>query len=114
MFSALCVLGSSLFALGSHFKGTPYLLPLMLIGRLIFGLGSVSLVGKATLHKSYTYSAVSASSVFDLSLLCVLVSVAGPNHSYLVQRQRVMFGVRSDSRFLSPGFSRKFFRHTGF
>ncbi|XP_068616264.1 lysosomal dipeptide transporter MFSD1-like, partial [Brachionichthys hirsutus] len=37
--SFLCVLGSSLFALGSHFKGTPYLLPLMLTGRLLFGAG---------------------------------------------------------------------------
>ncbi|XP_068161635.1 lysosomal dipeptide transporter MFSD1-like [Antennarius striatus] len=41
--SSLCVLGSSLFALGSHFKGTPYLLPLMLTGRLLFGSGSGSL-----------------------------------------------------------------------
>ncbi|XP_033963992.1 lysosomal dipeptide transporter MFSD1 [Pseudochaenichthys georgianus] len=43
LFSFLCVLGSSLFALGSHFKGTPYLLPLMLTGRLLFGSGNGSL-----------------------------------------------------------------------
>lgn len=43
LFSFLCVLGSSLFALGSHFKGSPYLLPLMLAGRLLFGSGNGSL-----------------------------------------------------------------------
>nr|XP_046233254.1 major facilitator superfamily domain-containing protein 1-like [Scatophagus argus] len=43
LFSSLCVLGSSLFALGSHFKGTPYLLPLMLTGRLLYGSGNGSL-----------------------------------------------------------------------
>ncbi|CAB1312266.1 unnamed protein product [Coregonus sp. 'balchen'] len=32
LFSFLCVLGSAIFALGSHFKGTAYLLPLMLTG----------------------------------------------------------------------------------
>ncbi|KAK5602923.1 hypothetical protein CRENBAI_019533 [Crenichthys baileyi] len=43
LFSFLCVLGSSLFALGSHFRGTSYLLPLMLTGRLLFGSGNGSL-----------------------------------------------------------------------
>lgn len=43
LFSSLTVVGSSIFALGSHFKGTPYLLPLMLTGRLLFGSGNGSL-----------------------------------------------------------------------
>ncbi|XP_063286681.1 major facilitator superfamily domain-containing protein 1-like [Pelobates fuscus] len=43
LFSLLTVLGSALFALGSHFKGTPYLLPLMLTGRLLLGSGNGSL-----------------------------------------------------------------------
>ncbi|KAJ7305779.1 hypothetical protein JRQ81_010145 [Phrynocephalus forsythii] len=43
VFSFLTVLGSSVFALGSHFRGTPYLLPLMLTGRLLFGSGNGSL-----------------------------------------------------------------------
>nr|XP_033770419.1 major facilitator superfamily domain-containing protein 1-like [Geotrypetes seraphini] len=43
LFSFLTVLGSAVFALGSHFKGTSYLLPLMLIGRLLFGSGNGSL-----------------------------------------------------------------------
>ncbi|XP_068102846.1 lysosomal dipeptide transporter MFSD1-like [Hyperolius riggenbachi] len=43
LFSFLAVLGSSIFALGSHFKGTHYLLPLMLTGRLLLGAGNGSL-----------------------------------------------------------------------
>lgn len=43
LFSSLTVVGASIFALGSHFKGTPYLLPLMLTGRLLFGSGNGSL-----------------------------------------------------------------------
>ncbi|KAG2455571.1 major facilitator superfamily domain-containing protein 1 isoform X1 [Polypterus senegalus] len=43
LFSFLTVLGSAIFALGSHFKGTAYLLPLMLTGRLLFGSGNGSL-----------------------------------------------------------------------
>ncbi|XP_048408495.1 major facilitator superfamily domain-containing protein 1 isoform X2 [Stegostoma tigrinum] len=44
LFSFLVVLGSATFALGSHFKGTSYLLPLMLIGRLLFGSSNGSLI----------------------------------------------------------------------
>eukprot|EP00918_Siedleckia_nematoides_P078429 GHVU01171612.1.p1 GENE.GHVU01171612.1~~GHVU01171612.1.p1 ORF type:complete len:499 (+),score=35.82 GHVU01171612.1:29-1498(+) len=43
LFSGLCVLGSSTFALGIFFKGTSALLPIMLIGRLLFGAGNGSL-----------------------------------------------------------------------
>ncbi|KAJ8399872.1 hypothetical protein AAFF_G00406020 [Aldrovandia affinis] len=43
LFSFLTVLGSAIFALGSHFRGTEYLLPLMLTGRLLFGSGNGSL-----------------------------------------------------------------------
>ncbi|KAJ8306439.1 hypothetical protein KUTeg_016984 [Tegillarca granosa] len=43
IFSFLCVLGSSTFAVGAMFKGTPYMLPIMLIGRLLFGSGNGSL-----------------------------------------------------------------------
>lgn len=46
VFSLLTVLGSSIFALGSHFKGSPYLLPMMLTGRLLFGSGNGSLTSK--------------------------------------------------------------------
>nr|XP_006824906.1 PREDICTED: major facilitator superfamily domain-containing protein 1-like [Saccoglossus kowalevskii] len=43
LFSGLCLLGSSLFALGAHFAGTSALLPIMLVGRLLFGSGNGSL-----------------------------------------------------------------------
>ena len=46
VFSLLTLLGSSIFALGSHFKGSPYLLPMMLTGRLLFGSGNGSLTSK--------------------------------------------------------------------
>ncbi|KAL3867696.1 hypothetical protein ACJMK2_040566 [Sinanodonta woodiana] len=42
-FSFLCVLGSSIFAVGAMLKGTSYMLPVMLLGRLIFGSGNGSL-----------------------------------------------------------------------
>ncbi|XP_050401661.2 major facilitator superfamily domain-containing protein 1 [Patella vulgata] len=43
LFSFLCVVGSSTFAVGVMMKGTAAMLPLMLIGRLIFGSGNGSL-----------------------------------------------------------------------
>ncbi|KAM6407467.1 lysosomal dipeptide transporter MFSD1-like [Rhynochetos jubatus] len=43
IFSLLTVLGSSIFALGSHIKGSQYLLPMILTGRLLFGSGNGSL-----------------------------------------------------------------------
>ncbi|KAG8189209.1 hypothetical protein JTE90_013742 [Oedothorax gibbosus] len=42
-FSSLCVLGSCLFATGAMYRGTDYMLPLMLLGRLVFGAGNGSL-----------------------------------------------------------------------
>lgn len=46
LFSFLCISGSALFALGSYFKGTASLLPLMLTGRLLLGAGTESMLGK--------------------------------------------------------------------
>ncbi|XP_066833981.1 LOW QUALITY PROTEIN: major facilitator superfamily domain-containing protein 1-like [Anser cygnoides] len=43
VFSLLTMMGSSVFALGSHFKGSPYLLSMMLTGRLLFDSGNGSL-----------------------------------------------------------------------
>ncbi|PAA79994.1 hypothetical protein BOX15_Mlig022959g3, partial [Macrostomum lignano] len=42
-FSLLCLVGSSTFAAGAHLRGTDYLLPVMLLGRLLFGAGNGSL-----------------------------------------------------------------------
>lgn len=42
----LTLLGSSIFALGLHFKEFPYLLPMMLPGRLLSGFRNGSLTSK--------------------------------------------------------------------
>lgn len=113
LFSFLCVLGSSLFALGSHFKGTPYLLPLMLTGRLLFGSGNGSLTSKATWQNSYPYTLqCQLRGMFtNHSLACVLVSCSEPHHSLLVQRKGAGLGFRSDPSFLSPWFSPELLPH---
>lgn len=43
LFSGLCLLGSSLFAVGAMIRGTPAMFPVMLVGRLLFGSGNGSL-----------------------------------------------------------------------
>lgn len=43
LFSSFCVIGSCVFALGTHYRGTDYMVPLMLFGRIIFGAGNGSL-----------------------------------------------------------------------
>ncbi|XP_067127129.1 lysosomal dipeptide transporter MFSD1-like isoform X2 [Centruroides vittatus] len=43
LFSLLCVLGSSIFALGTLLRGRNAMLPVMLLGRLLFGAGNGSL-----------------------------------------------------------------------
>lgn len=113
LFSFLCVLGSSLFALGSHFKGTSYLLPLMLTGRLLFGSGNGSLTSKPTSPNSDSYvrCQLRDNLVKLLSLVFFLVSCSEPYHSLLVQREGAGLGFRSDPGFLSPGFSPEFLPH---
>ena len=46
LFSGLCVIGSSTFAAGIFLKGTSAMLPVMLLGRLLFGSGNGSLTSK--------------------------------------------------------------------
>ena len=65
-FSGLCVIGSSTFAAGALLKGTKYMLPLMLLGRLIFGSGNGSLTSKY--HASETLFQVG--SIDKLCSLC--------------------------------------------
>ena len=45
------MLGSSTFAVGAMLKGSPAMLPVMLIGRLLFGSGNGSLTSK--IYKRY-------------------------------------------------------------
>ena len=54
LFSFLCVLGSCMFALGAHFQGTSAMLPIMLLGRLLFGSGNGSLTSKFGVRKGVT------------------------------------------------------------
>ena len=46
LFSSLCLVGAILFAVGAFFKGSAALLPVMLVGRLLFGSGNGSLTSK--------------------------------------------------------------------
>lgn len=68
LFSFLTVLGSSVFALGSHFKGTPYLLPLMLTGRLLFGSGNGSLTIVQTRITAFWFRGKELALAFGLTL----------------------------------------------
>ena len=43
LFSSLCVIGSSIFTVGSMLYGTSAMFPLMLLGRLLFGSGNGAL-----------------------------------------------------------------------
>lgn len=43
LFTSLCLFGCTAFSLGAMFPGTSYMLPIMLIGRLLFGAGNGSL-----------------------------------------------------------------------
>lgn len=55
LFSFLCVVGSCTFAAGTMLKGTTAMLPVMLLGRLIFGSGNGSLTSEwCILYLSYT------------------------------------------------------------
>lgn len=112
LFSILCILGSALFALGSHFNGTPYLLPLMLAGRLLLGAGSGSVVG----GKANTFESINQRWLRGPfhSILCILLSFAGSHYSVLVQRQGDGHGLRGDHRFLSFGFRPEFLHHSEF
>lgn len=109
LFSFLCVLGSSLFALGSHFKGTPYLLPLMLTGRLLFGSGNGSLTSKATALQPFTVQLKTC--VLKLLTHLPLVSCPEPNHCILVQREGAGFGLWTDSGLFPPGLRPQLLPH---
>ncbi|XP_072416186.1 lysosomal dipeptide transporter MFSD1 [Chiloscyllium punctatum] len=70
LFSILIVLGSATFALGSHFKGTCYLLPLMLIGRLLFGSSNGSLIIAQDRIIAFWFKGKELSLAFGLQLTC--------------------------------------------
>lgn len=114
LFSFLCVLGSSLFALGSHFKGSPYLLPLMLTGRLLFGSGNGSLTSK---FPSCIWTNILCSVAFEEHFLTAqlpfsfFISCSETHHNLLVQREGVGFGFQPDRGLLAAGLSVELLPH---
>jgi len=46
LFSLLCLIGSSVFAAGTYLRGTSAMLPILLLGRLLFGSGNGSLTSQ--------------------------------------------------------------------
>ncbi|KAK3571708.1 hypothetical protein QTP86_016792, partial [Hemibagrus guttatus] len=92
LFSFLCVLGSSIFALGSHFKGTPYLLPLMLTGRLLFGSGNGSLTIVQNRITAFWFRGKELALAFGLTLsFSRLGSVL---NFFLTQRFESQYGIQ--------------------
>ncbi|PIO30136.1 hypothetical protein AB205_0011120, partial [Aquarana catesbeiana] len=92
LFSFLTVLGSSIFALGSHFKGTPYLLPLMLTGRLLFGSGNGSLIIVQNRISGFWFKGKELAMAFGLTLsFSRLGSVL---NFLLTQRFKDHFGIQ--------------------
>lgn len=68
LFSFLCVLGSSTFAAGAFLKGTSYMLPVMLLGRLLFGSGSGSLAIVQTRITAYWFKNKELALAFGITL----------------------------------------------
>ncbi|XP_053898467.1 major facilitator superfamily domain-containing protein 1-like isoform X2 [Malaclemys terrapin pileata] len=92
LFSFLTVLGSSIFALGSHFKGTPYLLPLMLTGRLLFGSGNGSLTIVQNRITAFWFKGKELALAFGLTLsFSRLGSVL---NFFFTQRFETHFGIQ--------------------
>ncbi|XP_068162257.1 lysosomal dipeptide transporter MFSD1-like [Antennarius striatus] len=90
--SSLCVLGSSLFALGSHFTGTPYLLPLMLTGRLLFGSGSGSLSVVQNRITAFWFKEKELGMAYGLTL--TLTRLGSVLNFFLTQRFEEEYGMQ--------------------
>ena len=94
IFSGLCVIGSSTFAAGALLEGTKYMLPLMLLGRLIFGSGNGSLTSKLskrvilclkTKCNQKLECLLILQSWFKMFVFIFVLSCSKPNHLILVQ-----------------------------
>uniref|UniRef100_T1ITK3 Lysosomal dipeptide transporter MFSD1 n=1 Tax=Strigamia maritima TaxID=126957 RepID=T1ITK3_STRMM len=68
LFSSLTVIGAALFAGGAMMKGTAYLLPLMVIGRLLFGAGNGSLTIVQNRVTSYWFHGKELAMAFGITL----------------------------------------------
>ncbi|XP_053720890.1 major facilitator superfamily domain-containing protein 1 [Synchiropus splendidus] len=92
LFSFLCVLGSSLFALGSHFRGSPYLLPLMLTGRLLFGSGNGSLTIVQNRITSFWFKGKELALAFGVTL--AFSRLGSVLNFFLTQKFEERFGMQ--------------------
>ncbi|XP_035258929.1 major facilitator superfamily domain-containing protein 1 isoform X1 [Anguilla rostrata] len=92
LFSFLTVLGSTIFALGSHFKGTKYLLPLMLTGRLLFGSGNGSLTIVQNRITAFWFKGKELALAFGLTL--AFSRLGSVLNFFLTQRFEAQFGMQ--------------------
>ncbi|KAM6951155.1 lysosomal dipeptide transporter MFSD1 [Aplochiton taeniatus] len=92
LFSFLCVLGSAIFALGSHFKGTPYLLPFMLTGRLLFGSGNGSLTIVQNRITAFWFRGKELALAFGLTL--AFSRLGSVLNFFLTQKFEAQFGMQ--------------------
>uniref|UniRef100_A0A8C8CLK1 Lysosomal dipeptide transporter MFSD1 n=1 Tax=Oncorhynchus tshawytscha TaxID=74940 RepID=A0A8C8CLK1_ONCTS len=92
LFSFLCVLGSAIFALGSHFKGTAYLLPLMLTGRLLFGSGNGSLTIVQNRITAFWFRGKELALAFGLTL--AFSRLGSVLNFFLTQRFQAQYGMQ--------------------
>ncbi|MGH0149639.1 UNVERIFIED_CONTAM: hypothetical protein FKN15_035869 [Acipenser sinensis] len=92
LFSFLTVLGSAVFALGSHFKGTAFLLPLMLTDRLIFGSGNGSLTIVQNRITAFWFKGKELALAFGLTL--AFSRLGSVLNFFLTQRVEAHFGIQ--------------------
>lgn len=92
LFSFLTVLGSAIFALGSHFKGTTYLLPLMLTGRLLFGSGNGSLTIVQNRITAFWFQGKELALAFGLTL--AFSRLGSVLNFFLTQRFESQYGMQ--------------------
>ncbi|XP_016314212.1 major facilitator superfamily domain-containing protein 1 [Sinocyclocheilus anshuiensis] len=92
LFSFLTVLGSAIFALGSHFKGTTYLLPLMLTGRLLFGSGNGSLTIVQNRITAFWFRGKELALAFGLTL--AFSRLGSVLNFFLTQRFESQYGMQ--------------------
>lgn len=92
LFSFLTVLGSAIFALGSHFKGTAYLLPLMLTGRLLFGSGNGSLTIVQNRITAFWFRGKELALAFGLTL--AFSRLGSVLNFFLTQRFESQYGMQ--------------------
>ncbi|XP_059159078.1 major facilitator superfamily domain-containing protein 1-like [Physella acuta] len=92
LFSSLCLLGSSTFAAGAFLKGTSYLLPVMLFGRLLFGSGNGSLTIVQNRITAYWFRDKELAMAFGITL--AFSRLGSVLNFFLTQRFEEAYGLR--------------------